>query len=321
MSSFPRISVVIPVYNAEETLMELVARLGNMLPRLANRFEVVLVDDGSRDKSWDVIRTLSQKYGWVRGIKLMRNYGQHNALLCGIRAAECDTIITMDDDLQHPPEEIPKLLDKLGEGYDVVYGPPEKEQHGFWRNLASQTTKFVLQTIMGAETARNVSAFRAFRAQVCESFASYRSPFVSIDVLLSWGTASFGYVKVKHEVRYGDRSNYTFRKLLVHAFNMMTGFSILPLQLASLIGFTFTFLGFVILIYIVGRYMIFGSSVPGFSFLASLISVFSGTQLFSLGILGEYLARVHFRMMDRPPYVTRSRTSEGSRQDALSVEG
>jgi len=310
MNPFSGISVVVPVYNGEGTLAELIERLERVLRDISTRFEVVLVNDGSRDRSWDVICKLAEQNDWVRGINLMRNYGQHNALLCGIGATAYDTIVTMDDDLQHPPEEIPKLLDKLTEGYDVVYGPPEKEQHGFWRDVASRVTKLSLQTVMGAETARNVSAFRAFRAQVCDGFSNYRSPFVSIDVLLTWGTTRFASVPVRHDLRQGGVSNYTFSKLLVHALNMVTGFSVFPLQVASFVGFALTLFGFGLLVYVIGRYLIQGSSVPGFTFLASIICVFSGAQLFALGILGEYLARMHFRMMDRPPYIVRSKTFE-----------
>jgi glycosyltransferase involved in cell wall biosynthesis len=302
------LSVVVPAYNSEGSLEELVSRLAQTLPELSAEYELILVNDGSRDHTWEVICRLIQEHSWVRGINLMRNYGQHNALLCGIRAARHEVIITMDDDLQNPPEEIPKLLDKLTEGNDVVYGKPQTEQHGLWRDLASQATKLALQSAMGAATARNVSAFRAFRAQVRDASANYRSPFVSIDVLLTWGTTRFAAVTVRHDQRVAGVSNYTFRKLVTHALNMMTGFSTAPLQFASLIGFVFTLFGLGVLIYVIGRYFIEGGSVAGFPFLASVIAIFSGAQLFALGIIGEYLARMHFRTMERPTYVVRSDT-------------
>jgi glycosyltransferase involved in cell wall biosynthesis len=232
-------------------------------------------------------------------------YGQHNALLCGIRAARFDTIVTMDDDLQHPPEDLPKLLAKIEEGFDVVYGTPEEEQHGLLRDVASMITKIALQSAMGAETARVVSAWRAFRAQLRDAFADYHGPFVSIDVLLTWGTTRFSSVRVRHNPRTVGNSNYNFRKLVRHAMNMMTGFSVLPLQLASIIGFFFTLFGIGVLVYVVGRYFISGASVAGFPFLASIIAIFSGAQLFALGIIGEYLARMHFRTMDKPTYTIR----------------
>ena len=183
-----QLSVVIPVYRSEAALPTLVQRLRPTLAALACKYELVLVNDGSPDRSWEVIQQLAAQHGWVRGIRLMRNYGQHNALLAGIRAARFDTIVTMDDDLQHPPEELPKLLAKMEEGFDVVYGTPEQEQHGLLRDLASLTTKIALQSAMGAETAREVSAWRVFRTQLRDAFVSYHSPFVSIDVLLTWGT-------------------------------------------------------------------------------------------------------------------------------------
>jgi undecaprenyl-phosphate 4-deoxy-4-formamido-L-arabinose transferase len=283
--------------------------LESVLVAIAENFELILVNDCSPDRSWDVISDLAGRYSWIRPINLMRNYGQHNALLCGIRAARYDVIVTIDDDLQHPPEEIPKLLEVLAGGYDVVYGTPEQEQHGLGRDFASWVTKLALQNVMGAEIARQVCAFRAFRAQVAKAFAHYEGSFVSVDVLLTWGTNRFSATSVKHSPREQGTSGYTFRKLMTHAMNMMTGFSTMPLQMASLIGFVFTLFGLVVLAYVVIRYLVQGGSVPGFPFLASIIALFSGAQLFALGIIGEYLARMHFRSMQKPPYVVRE--SEG----------
>jgi len=303
------ISVIVPVYNSAEILPQLVARLEPVLRGPGKAFEILLVNDGSRDKSWDVVCALASQHEWVRGLNLMRNYGQHNALLCGIRAARYATVVTIDDDLQNPPEEIPSLLGELERGFDVVYGPPEHEQHGLWRNLASVLTKIALQGAMGAETARHVSAFRAFRTYLREAFAAYSNPFVSIDVLLTWGTKRFSFVRVRHDPRHAGSSNYTMGRLITHAMNMMTGFSTLPLQIASLLGFLCTLFGLAVLALVVGRYFIEGTIVPGFTFLASIIAIFSGVQLFALGIIGEYLARMHFRMMERPSYTVRSEAS------------
>jgi undecaprenyl-phosphate 4-deoxy-4-formamido-L-arabinose transferase len=161
---------------------------------------------------------------------------------------------------------------------------------------------------MGAEIAREVSAFRAFRTGLREAFRDYRSPWVSIDVLLTWGTARFAAVPVRHDPRRVGSSNYTLRKLVNHALNMATGFSVAPLRLASLVGFAFTLFGTGVLAYVLGRYLLEGASVPGFPFIASVVAIFSGAQLFALGIIGEYLARMHFRMMGRPTFTVRSRT-------------
>jgi undecaprenyl-phosphate 4-deoxy-4-formamido-L-arabinose transferase len=307
------ISVVVPVYNSELILPVLIKRLEGVLPALCQQFEVVLVNDGSRDQSWKVIQEQSLLFPWIRGINLMRNYGQHNALLCGIRAARFDTLVTMDDDLQHPPEEIHKLLAQLDDGFEVVYAYPEMERHSGLRNIASVLTKLALQKSMGAETARHVSAFRAFRTQMREAFANYHSPFVSIDVVLTWATTRFVAIPVRHDARQTGVSNYTFRMLFRHAMNMMTGFSILPLQLANLMGFLCTGFGGIVLVYVVSRYLLYGSTVQGFPFLASIIAIFSGAQLLALGIIGEYLARMHFRMMERPTYTVRDQINAGAR--------
>jgi glycosyltransferase involved in cell wall biosynthesis len=310
--SLPAVSVVIPVYQSAATLGPLVDRL---LPVLAASFpahELILVNDGSSDGSWERIIELSRERESVRGLDLLRNHGQHNALLCGIRSARHPVIVTMDDDLQNPPEEVPRLVERLGPGVDVVYGLPRQERHGLLRDFASRSTKWVMERFMGAEVPSGVSAFRAFRTDLRRAFRDYRGPFVSIDVLLTWGARRFTSVVVEHESRQVGRSHYSFRKLVNHAFNMITGFSVVPLQMASWIGFAFTALGLLVLVYVIGAYLIVGVEVQGFAFLASAVAIFSGAQLFALGIVGEYLARMHFRLMDRPCYTVRDSTEPGA---------
>jgi glycosyltransferase involved in cell wall biosynthesis len=307
------ISAVVPVYRSAASLPELHRRLTEVLDGISERHEVILVEDNGGDDSWAVIRQLAELDDRLRGFRLSRNFGQHNALLCGIRAARYELIATLDDDLQNPPEELRVLLGRLNDETDVVYGTPKVEQHGFFRDLSSRMTKIALQGAMGVDTARHVSSFRLFRTGVRDAFATYRGPDVSIDVLLTWGTTKFAHVPVEHEARKLGASTYTFRKLVAHAFNMMTGFSTLPLQVASVIGFLFTLFGLAVLAYVLVSYIANGVAVPGFAFLASIIAIFSGAQLFALGIIGEYLARMHFRTMDRPTYVVREETAEEPR--------
>ena len=299
------ISVVVPVYNSAEMLPALVARLDLVLRACAEEYELILVNDGSRDAGWLTIVEIIRQSDWIRGVDLMRNGGQHNALLCGIRAARYELVVTMDDDLQNPPEEIPKLLAALIDGVDVVYGSPQYEVHGMFRNIASQVTKIVLQGVLGANTARMVGPFRVFRTDLRRAFDGYRGVFVNIDVLLTWGTTRFTAIRVRHDVRQAGKSNYTLIKLLVHMMNMLTGFSTIPLQLSTFVGLSIALLGIVLLVYVVGRYLLHGVAVQGFAFIASIIIIFSGTQLFTLGVIGEYLARMHSRLLDRPAYVVR----------------
>lgn len=297
------VSVIIPVYRAEATLRDLHCQLSDALRPLVQAYEIVFVEDCGGDASWSIIQELAAADPCVRGIRMSRNYGQHNALLCGIRAARYDIIVTMDDDLQHPVSELPAMLDALTPDVDVVYGAPLSEQHGLLRDLASKLTKLALASAMGAANARSVSAFRVFRTRLREGFRDYRSPTVSIDVLLTWSTTRFAAIRVRHAPRLLGKSGYTVGRLIRHALNLMTGYSAVPLQVASLVGFVFVLFGMAVLAFVFATFIVYDRAVPGFAFLASIIAIFSGVQLFSLGIFGEYLARMHFRTMDRPTYL------------------
>jgi undecaprenyl-phosphate 4-deoxy-4-formamido-L-arabinose transferase len=314
-----RVSAVVPVYNSQNSLKELFARLCAVLERCTQNFEVIFVEDGSADRSWAVVEEMAAADSRARGIRLSRNFGQHNALLCGIRAARHEIIITLDDDLQHPPEEIPKLLALLCEGYDVVYGTPSQWPHSFWRNLLSRLTKKMMAKTMGISSIRDLSAFRAFRAELRKAFANYQSPNLLLDVLLSWGTRHFASVRVNHHPRPAGKSNYNFWKLLNQTMLLMTGFSTAPLRFASMVGFGFLLFGMTVFSYVLWHYF-FRGSIPGFSFLASIICLFSGAQLFALGIIGEYLARIFNRSMERPTYVM-SQTASGSREPIYEKAG
>lgn len=294
------ISFIIPVYRSAENLPALCYSISNVFPC---DFEIIFVEDCGGDNSWDVIKKLAHEFTFVRGFRMSRNFGQHNAILCGIRNANGEIIVTLDDDFQHPPEEIPKLLSRLNEGYDVVYGTPEKQQHGIFRNMASKITKLSLERVIGKENARHVSALRAFRTRLRDSFFHFNSPTVNIDVLLTWGSSNFSSVYVRNDERRIGESGYSIGKLMRHALNMITGFSTLPLQFASIMGIVLFIFGLIILVYVVANWLLRGSVVPGFAFLALIVSIFSGAQLLALGIIGEYLARVHVRIMERPPFV------------------
>ena len=308
------ISAIVPIYRSEATLPLLLPRLTAALERLGPAHEIILVDDGSPDRSWAVVTSAAEGDARIRGFRLMRNFGQHNALLVGIRAARYRYIVTLDDDLQNPPEEIGKLLAQLTDDVDVVYGTPVAERHSIWRSAASRVTKYALEEAMGAAAARSVSAFRIFRTDLRRGFERFQSPDISIDVLLTWATGRFATVKVTQDPRSSGSSSYTFRRLLHHAMNMMTGFSTRPLRLASLVGFLFTIFGVVIFLVVVVRNLVEGDAVPGFPFLASIIAIFSGVQLLILGIMGEYVARMHLRLLERPTYVIAETTKNDELQ-------
>ena len=304
------ISVVVPVYNGSKTLETLVQRVGDVLKKVAESYELILVNDGSPDNSWDVISRLSKTHTWVRGIDLIRNFGQHNATLCGIRSANYEVTVTLDDDLQNPPEELPKLLAKLNEGYDVVYGVSHKRQRDWWRSAFSAFVKYAISIAMGLPKVRDISAYKVFRSHLCHAFETSNSPDVLVDVLLTWGTNRFASVEVEEAPRAAGESNYNFWRLVRVSLLVLTSYTTVPLRAASLIGFVFTLLGIVGLAYVIYVYFALGS-VPGFSFLASAVIIFSGTQMFALGIIGEYLARVFERTAGRPAYVISKTTKDG----------
>ena len=299
------LSVVVPIYKGETFVKPLVAELIRTLPAFSENYEIILVNDGSPDQSWQLIQDLTRKHPCVRGIRMMRNYGQHNATLCGVRAARYEVVVTMDQDLQHPPGEIPQLLEKLAEGYDVVYGSPRKLPQSLWRNVMTASIKWILAKVIGLPSVHNVSAFRAFRTHLREAFVNFQSPSLILDVLLSWGTTRFTSVPVN--IAPAERSNYSFTMLVRTATLILIGYSTLPLRIASWIGFGMTLFGLGVFIYVLVVYFTAGSP-PGFPFLASMIALVSGAQLFALGIFGEYLARMFDRSMDRPPYVIEEMT-------------
>ncbi len=317
MSSKAGVSVVIPTYNSAKLLAPLLARLLPVMDHLEQPFEVIFVNDGSRDNTWDVLSDLACERPVIRALDLMRNFGQHNALLAGIRAARYSVVVTMDDDLQHPPEAIPVLLDKLGEKHDLVYGIPLRQPHSAWRNLTSWVTKQIILRLMGAPSSTYLSAFRAFRTPLRQAFAAYQSPQVLLDVLLSWGTTRTAAVKVNYGTAAYRKSSYNFPRLFRLMMAELTGFSIAPLRFASFVGFAFTALGILTLIYVLARALLQGS-VPGFPTLASLIAIFSGAQLFALGIIGEYLGVIHSRLLERPVYVVRQQVDSPRSSYALS---
>ena len=297
------VSIVVPVYRSTDSLIALVDRLDEVLaPR--GDYEVILVDDGSPAETWAVITGLTARSSRVRGFRLGRNFGQHSALVAGVRQARFPIVVTLDDDLQNPPEEIPRLVAALEErDLDVVYGVPERMEQSFPRRLAGRITRKSLGSGLGQEAALDFSSFRAFRTRIRDAFASDLGTNVSLDALLTWGASRFGSVSVRHDVRAMGASNYTYRRLLRFAIDTTTGYSTAPLQFASILGLATACLGFLSLLWVVLYPLVIGRSVEGFPFLASTIAIFSGVQLLTLGIIGEYLSRMHFRVMRKPTYV------------------
>lgn len=297
----PGVTVVVPVFRSTVTLPELVDRVHKALE--GQPHELILVDDGSPPATWEIVKEIVRRDPTVSGVRFGRNAGQHGALLAGVRVARHEVTVTIDDDLQNPPEEIPRLVAQLDSGVDVVYGTATAVAQRRWRRSSSFLTRRLLSSALGAESASHLSAFRAFRTALRHGFDGDLGPGVSLDALLAWSTERFGVLTVDHHERSDGRSTYSLRRLLRFAVDTATGYSTVPLQIALSVGLVTAAFGVVVLAWVIGRAVLGEPSVPGFPFIASIVAIFSGVQLVTLGVIGEYLARMHFRVMHKPTYV------------------
>jgi undecaprenyl-phosphate 4-deoxy-4-formamido-L-arabinose transferase len=299
------LSVVIPVYNSEATLRELTARATRVLEAEGLSHELIFVDDGSADGSWEVLRSLRDEHpGRIVLAQLMRNYGQHNALMCGFRLARGEVVVTMDDDLQNPPEEIPKLLGALhGRGLDLVYGGYQSKRHSGWRNAGSLAVNAFYRAVFRNPV--TVTSFRAVRASLLETILAYDLNYTFVDGLLAWNTTRIGQTPVAHHPRGAGRSGYDLRKLMVLSLNLFTNFSLVPLQVVSCCGFAVSASGFLLAFYYLIVALTTGIPVPGYASTIIAVLAIGGTQLLALGIIGEYLGRLHLNVNRKPQYRVR----------------
>ncbi len=299
------VSVVVPVYNSQATIPLLLDRLSKALDAITDSYEIVLVEDGSPDGSWAAIEAARAGYGdRVVAAQLMRNYGQHNALMCGLKLARGRFVVTMDDDLQNPPEELHKLLSHIEQqGLDLVYGTADQRKHAGWRNLGAAVVWGFYRTVFRSSI--TPTPFRVMRHQLVRSVLFYDLNFTYLDGLLAWCTTRIGAVPVEHHERIQGRSGYTLRKLLILALNLYTNFSLLPLQIVSAVGFFTALAGFLVGLYYVVQYFAMNIAVPGFASTIVAILVLGGVQLLALGVIGEYLGRLHLNVNRKPQYVVR----------------
>jgi undecaprenyl-phosphate 4-deoxy-4-formamido-L-arabinose transferase len=296
------VSVIVPVYGGEATIGALVEQVREVLSSSGFTHEVILVCDRPRDASWSVARALAQRHDDVTAIHLRRNYGQHPATLLGIRAARGATVVTMDEDLQHAPLDVPAIVRASRERGAIVYGIARTLQHEAWRNLASRAAKVMLRRYLGFSAATDLTAFRAFPVGLRDAFARYQGESVAIDVLLSWSGAPSMTLACEHAPRREGRSGYTLRKLLNYLADLAVGYSTAPLRAASALGIAAMLLALALSIYALVNWFIHGSAVPGFAFLAISISIFAGAQLLAIGVMGEYLGRLYVNSLAKPQY-------------------
>ncbi len=305
----PVYTVVIPVYRSEKTLDELCCRLREVFDNeIKAHFEVILVDDGSPDASWQKLEQIHAKDERFKVIQLARNFGQHNALMCGFHFVRGDFVITMDDDLQHPPEEIVKLVDafKADPGVDMIIGAYDQKQHSLWRNWGSRISRWLGHKLFQRDTSLRFSSFRLVRALTVKSILDVQMQRPRVGQLLLQMSNRVINAPVNHDPRRYGRSGYTFCRLVKDFMNNILNNSSLPLQCVSWIGIASAFSSFILAAYYVYRYFFIGISIAGWTTLVLLLLFYFGVMLLSIGIIGEYLIKIIKESKRMPQYVIKN---------------
>lgn len=300
-----QISVVIPAYRSERTVARLVDQLEQVLSRHFSSYEIILVDDASPDGTWKVIEALCAASDRVKAIGLRKNAGQHNAIVAGLNHVSGEVIVTMDDDMQHSPADIPALYAKINEGFDVCYTTFDKRNHESWKILGSRFNNLVATLLLKKPFNLYLSSFKAFHRDIKDEIIRYKGPFPYVDGLILSVTRRIASIKAAHYPRLEGESNYTPVRLARLWLHMATNFSILPLRVASFLGVLFSIMGFLLAIALIVMRLLSHDIPVGWTSLAVAILVIGGIQLLAIGIIGEYLGRAFLLLNNQPQYVVR----------------
>ena len=298
--------MVIPVFNEEENLRELGERLIRTLTAMGRPFEIIFVDDGSTDGSWQLLSDLNrQNPQIIRALQFHRNFGQHQAIFAGFQAARGQVMVTLDADLQNPPEEIPRLVAKLDEGYDTVGGWRENRQDSIFRRLPSQLVNYVMSRVTGVKLRDYGCMLRAYRRSVVDSINQCQESSSFIPALANLFAHRVAEIPVGHAERERGKSKYGIFKLLRLNFDLMTGFSNLPIHLVGFMGVTIAFLGLLFGFMLIIRRIFVGPEVEGVFTLFAILFVFVGLNTLGLALIGEYVGRIYQEVRGRPRFVIR----------------
>ena len=304
-----KVSFVIPCYRSEHTLEHVVTEIREKMQELTKQYayEIILVNDCSPDGTLAVIRRLCQEDPFIRGISFARNFGQHAALMAGLRQAAGDYVVCLDDDGQTPADEVDKLLEKLEEGFDAVYAKYEHKQHSLFRNLGSKVNELMTRVMLNKPKELYVSSYFAVRRFVVEDMVRYENSYPYVIGLVLRTTKNITNVVVQHREREEGRSGYTLKKLLGLWFNGFTAFSVKPLRIATAVGVFSACAGFLYGIYTIIKRLINPAVPMGFSALMAALVFFGGMIMIMLGLIGEYIGRIYISMNNSPQYVIRER--------------
>jgi dolichol-phosphate mannosyltransferase/undecaprenyl-phosphate 4-deoxy-4-formamido-L-arabinose transferase len=305
------LSIVVPVYNSEECLPILLRQLEETLSAREEDYEIILVDDGSSDASWSEIKRLFPQHRNLRAVQLMNNSGQANATFCGLSRTRGQIVVTMDDDLQHPPDQLPIILNALHEDpeVDCVFGVYRKKQHAWYRNLGSSLLRAVNAHASGLPSGADYSSFRGMRSPLVKALLKHDTRNPSISSLVFGSTSRVKSVTVAHSERAAGESNYTLARQIRLAFDSIINVSMLPLRIVTALGFLSCGLGLFWALFVAVRYFLGRITVPGWTTVVILVSFSSGIVLLSLGIIGEYLVRVLREVRGSPRFSIREELS------------
>lgn len=301
--SVSNLSIIIPVFNSEGSIKEVVERIVDVMESEQFSYEIILIDDASEDTSWEKILELGKDNKNIIGLQLLKNSGQHSANLCGFRHSKNEIIITMDDDLQNPPEEIPKLVKLINEGKDLVFGEFASKKHNLFRSVGSKVINKFNKRIFNIQSEVKLSNFRAVDRAVINLVSSenHFKPYIP-GLLLKYSQNIAG-VSVHHEKRKLGKSNYTFRKLISLVFDLLFQHSTIPLRLASIIGLLSSLFVLIFGVYTLFRSLISGIAIPGWASIAILLSLSSGLIIMIMSVIGEYLIRILNQVSHQDPYI------------------
>ena len=295
-------SVVVPVFNEEGNVEALASRVLAAMDEVGETFELLFVDDGSRDRTPDLLRKLAARDERVRVVRFTRNYGQEAAVEALYLNARGRWLIQMDGDLQHPPEEIPRLIARKDEGYDVVYGVREGRRDSLFRVGASRSMQWAMRSMMEIELPEDVSTFRLMSAPIARLVAALPERRKFFSALLVWSGARIGTVRVKHEARHAGATHYNFTKLLNHTFDLIVGFSSKPLRYIGTMGFVFALVGLGLGVWVIARKLLWDYGFVGWPSLFAAVVILGGMQLIATSVIGEYIARIYVQAQARPLY-------------------
>ena len=300
------LSIVIPVYNSANTIASLVEQLADLV--IEGGHELILVNDGSKDNTAAICESIVPKATFpVKFINLSRNFGEHNAVMAGLRFARGEYVITMDDDLQNPPSEVLRLFNYARQqNQDVIYTYYQQKKHSTWRNFGSWLTNQVADILLDKPKNLYLCSFRCMSAFLVQEICKYEGPFPYVDGLILQVTQSIGKLQVAHAARQQGQSSYNLRRLVHLWLNMFLNFSILPLRISTAAGLLFSGVGFLGTLYVVVDHYLEGTPTHGWSSLMFAILLFSGVQLLTLGIAGEYLGRLYLTSNKRPQFIVRN---------------